>query len=270
MSWVENVKSKFISKSSFSLLPYDPHPSWGKRNKVAIERKGYYVSDSFWVIAPTPEAQRKHITHEVVAAVLNWDVSNAWIVEHLKSPAIPRRALETIPFPSNLSEDDCKALIDIVRELENLAFANKPVLAEITQLIDDIFKKAYRLDEGTFNRLRKITEWDYDPLTTLDLQSDRKRVNWTLSGVVKSVNLEQATITLWLEGFDELQTVQIVPSMPGWMLRPDAAFSTRIFDEYLENDNIGQAVIDWNTFIPQSYTYLSGEELFAKLTAIVQ
>lgn len=252
------------------LLPYDPHPSWGKRNKVAIERKGYYVSDSFWVIAPTPEAQSKHITHEVVAAVVNWDVSNAWIVEHLKSPAIPGRALKTIPFPSNLSEDACKTLTDIVRELENLVSANKPVPTEITQLIDNIFKKAYHLDEGTFKRLRKITEWDYDPLTTLDLQSDRKRVNWTLSAVVKSVNLEQSTITLWLEGFDELQAVQIVPSMPGWMLRPNVAFSTRISDEHLENGNISQAIIDWDTFIPQSYTYLSEEELFAKLTAIVQ
>jgi type I restriction-modification system DNA methylase subunit len=252
------------------LLPYDPHPSWGKRNKVAIERKGYYVSDSFWVIAPTHEAQYRHITHEVVAAVLNWDVSNAWIVEHLKSPAISRRTLETIPFPTNLSEDDCGSLVALIRELENLAFANKPTSTEIMQLIDDILKKAYGLDDRTFNRLRKIADWDYNPLTTLDLQPDRRKVNWALSGIVKSINLEHATITLWLEGFDELQTVQIVPSMPGWMLRPDAAFSTRILDEYLENGNIDQAVINWDTFKPQSYTYLSKEELFTKLTTIVQ
>jgi hypothetical protein len=252
------------------LLPYHPHSSWGRRNKVAIERNGFYVSDSFWVIAPTLEAQRKHVTHEVVAAVLNWDVSNAWIVEHLQGPEIPKRALETIPFPFGLSEDDCKVLTDIVRKIEGLATVNKPVSAEIIQLIDNIFKKAYHLDETTFERLRTITEWDKNPAITLDLQPDRTKVNWALSGIVKSVNIEQATITLWLEGFDELQTVQIVPSMPGWMLRSGAAFSTRISEDYLEDGNISQAIIDWDTFTPQSYTYLSGEELFAKLTAIVQ
>ena len=167
------------------LLPYDPHPSWGRRNKVAIERRGYYVSDSFWVITPTLEAQYKHITHEVVAAVLNWDVSNAWIVEHLKSPAIPKRGLATIPFPLDLSKDDCEALTDLVRKLEAFASVNKPVPAEITQLLDNIFKRAYHLDEATFNRLRIIAEWDKNPLKTLDLQSDHTGVNWTLSGIVK-------------------------------------------------------------------------------------
>jgi hypothetical protein len=252
------------------LFPYNPYPSWGKRNKVAIERNEYYVSNSFWVIVPTLEAQQEHITHEVVAAVLNWDVCNAWVLEYLKSSAIPKRALETIPFPVNLSEDDCKILTDIVRKIEGLARANETVPVEITQLMDNIFKEAYHLDETTFRRLRAITEWDKNTVETLDRQPDRTKVNWTLSGIVMSIDIEQATITLWLDGFDELQTVQIVPSMPGWMLRSGAAFSTRIPEDYLDDGNINHAFNDWDTFIPQSYTYLSGEELFAKLTAFIQ
>ena len=58
--------------------------------------------------------------------------------------------------------------------------------------------------------------------------------------------------------------------MPGWMLRYGAAFRTRISEDYLEEGNINQALIDWDTFIPQPYAYLSGEELFAKFTALIE
>jgi type I restriction-modification system DNA methylase subunit len=252
------------------LLPYDPHPSWGKRNKVAIERESHYVSDSFWVITPNSAAELKHITHEVIAAILSWDVSNAWIIEHLKSPAVPKRALEAIPFPTNLSEVDCQDLTDAIKELENSAFADKALSLEVTQKIDIILKKAYHLDDATFERLRKVTEWDTNAEITLDRQSNSEKANWFLSGIVKSINRKQGTVTIWLEGFDELQTVQIVPSMPGWLLRPNAAFRTKISDEYVEEGNIDQAIIDWSTFSPQPHTYLSEEELFAKFTTILQ
>ena len=71
------------------------NPSWGKRTKVAIERRGYYVSDNFFVLAPKKEAK---ITIEVITAVVDWYVSNAWIIEHLKHPKIVIRAVRTIPF----------------------------------------------------------------------------------------------------------------------------------------------------------------------------
>lgn len=247
------------------LVPYDPNPTWGKRARVAIERKGYYVSDSFWVIAPTSMAQRLHITCEVLAAVLSWDVSNAWIVEHLKSPAIPKRAINTIPFPKDLSEEDCKNLTQAVLQLEKAAHANQPEPEEANQTIDVILKAAYRLDEVTFERLRQVKEWDRKPQITLDPQPDPGKANWSLSGSVDSIDAEQGTITLWMEGFDELQTVRIVPSMPGWMLRPDAAFDTKIPRAYVRKDGIDPDSIDWGTFQPHPYTYLSEEELLDEL-----
>jgi hypothetical protein len=79
------------------LVAYDPDTTWGKRNKLAIEREHHYPSDSFWVVVPNIFAKQQGITCEVLAAVLNWDVSNAWIVEHLRSPAIPKRVISSIP-----------------------------------------------------------------------------------------------------------------------------------------------------------------------------
>ena len=62
------------------LLVSDPNASWGQRALVAIERRGYYPSHSFWVLVPQ-KSQPNHITLEVIAAVVSWYVSNAWIVD---------------------------------------------------------------------------------------------------------------------------------------------------------------------------------------------
>jgi type I restriction-modification system DNA methylase subunit len=252
------------------LLPYDPHPSWGKRNKVAIERKNHYVSDSFWVVAPNARSQAMSITCEVLAAILNWDVSNAWIVEHLKSPTIPKRALETIPFPKDLSEHDCHMLTEAVRKLEEAAALNKNAPFEVTQTIDTILKRAYRLDDATFERLRKVIEWDEQPQTTFDPEPDRDSATWIISGIVDSINAEQGTITLWMEGFRELQTVQIVPAMPGWLLRPNAAFRTKIPHKFVRQGSINRDTIDWGIFQPQPYAYMSEEELLEELGNLLQ
>ncbi len=265
----KNKDSKRDKEHSFTgmkvLVPYDPNPTWGKRVRVAIERRNHYLSDSFWVIAPMPFAYSMHITCEVLAAVLSWDVSNAWVIEHLKSPAIPKRAMNTIPFPKDLSKEDCEDLTQAVLQLEKAAYANEPEPEEANQTIDTILKAAYHLDETTFERLRLVKEWDRNPHITLDPQPDSSKANWRLSGSVDSIDAVQGTITLWMEGFHDLQTVRIVPSMPGWMLRPGAAFDTKIPRVYVRKGSIDLDAIDWGTFQPHLYTYMSEEELLDEL-----
>ncbi len=251
------------------LVPYDINSSWGKRIRAAIERKGYYVSDHFYVVAPISLAQERHITHEVVAAVLNWDVSNAWIVEHLKNPAIPKRVVDTIPFPEDLSEEDCKSLTQAVLQLEFAAYANLAEPIEATQTIDAVLKRAYHLDDATFTRLRQVKEWDSKPQITLDLPSDNDEANCFISGIVDSINAAQGTITLWLKGFDELQTVQIIPSMPGWILRPGIAFRTETPRKYIKDGIIDTDTPAWGIFRPQPYTYMSEEELLGQFTSLL-
>lgn len=250
-----------LFKAEKVLMAYDVDTTWGKRIKIAIERKGYYVSDSFYVIVPNSMARNMHITVEVLAAVLNWDVSNAWIVEHLKSPAIPKRIVDSIPFPRNLSEDDCKALTNAVKELEQAAVDDKSAPVSATEVIDTILKAAYHLDETTFKRLRMVAEWDDNPQITLDVQPDRDNADSFVSGFVEDVNAQEGTITFDIKGFDEFQEVRIVPSMPGWLLRSGATFYTRIPRRYVKQGYIDFVAVDWDTFRPQTYTYLSETEL---------
>lgn len=263
------LKKEYILVGTKVLMVYDPDTSWGKRNKLAIERKHYYPSDSFWVIAPNAFGKHQGITCEVLAAVLNWYVSNAWIVEHLKSPAIPKRARESIPFPKYLSSHDLQMLTEAVWKIEEAALHNQEAPQDTIQLIDTILKAAYHLDDATFERLRKVSEWDSKPQITLDNQPNLANATWTPGGVVKSVQAEEGTITLWIEGFQELQTVKIVPAMPGWMLRSGATFRTRIPDKYLDEDRIEPENIDWGTFQPQPYIYMNERELFAELSHLL-
>jgi N-6 DNA Methylase len=265
----ERDKERFLAGVKV-LVPYDVNPSWGKRARVAIERKGYYVSDHFYVIVPTSLAQEKHITHEVVAAVLNWDVSNAWIVEHLKNPAIPKRIMDTVPFPEDLSEEDCRSLTQAVLQLESAADSNLAETMEAMQTIDTVLKKAYHLDDATFARLRQVKEWNSKPQITLDPPPVNDEANCFISGVVDSINAAQGTITLWLKGFNELQIVQIAPSMPGWMLRPGIAFRTEIPRQYTKQGIIDTDTTAWGTFRPQPYTYMSEEELLGQFTSLLR
>lgn len=261
----EKDKEKYL-KGTKILVASDPHPSWGRAVKVAIERKGYFVSNSFWVIVPITAAQNRHITHEVLAAVLSWHVSNAWIVGYLRYPWIPERAINTVPIPSNLSEDDCGALTEAVRKIEAAAFADRPTPSEAIETIDAILKAAYHLDDATFERLRKITEWNSKSEITLDIQPDRNKANWFTSGIVDRVDAEQGSITFWIDGFDELQTVKIIPSMPGWILRPGAAFFTKIPDDWVEKGRIDQDAVGWGIFRPQPYMYMSEDELLEEVS----
>ena len=264
------LNKKHIFEDSKVLVVHSPDPSWGKRAKVAIERKGYYVSGSFWIVSPLPDAEKVLVTNEVLAAILSWDVSNAWLIERMTSLGIPEYAMNTIPFPKNLSQNECEVLKEAILKLEAAAKVDQAVPLEATQTIDNLLKSAYHLDDATFERLRKISEWDQNPLNTLDPVYDANKTSWILSGVVDNINAEEETITLWMEGFEELQTVQIVPSMPGWMLRPGAAFRTKIPRDYVTVGRIDPDTTDWGVFRPQPYTYMSEEDLFAELSHILQ
>lgn len=242
------------------LLVSDPNASWGQRAIVAIERKGYYPSHSFWVLVPK-EQQPDYISLEVVAAIVSWYVSNAWVVEHLKATFIPSLAIQSIPFPK-LHVATCMELTKAVQRLE-VAAQNAEQDFEAQQIIDHILKAAYGLDDATFERLRMIAQWDEFDVEQLRKQPPNPAELLDVTGGVESVNAQEGLITLWLNGFPGFQTVPIADAMPGWMLRPGAAFKARI-----PQDNFRQQSLEgvkWFNIVPQEYTYLSEDELIDEL-----
>ncbi|MGH7492168.1 MAG: HsdM family class I SAM-dependent methyltransferase [bacterium] len=243
------------------LLISDPNPSWGKRAKVAIDRRGFYASNHFWIFIPKPNLSQK-ISLEVLAAVLSWEVSNAWLVESFRNPWIQKRILNDIPFPS-LSEEDCQRLERAIIEIE--AAAHREELASQAQsVLDDVLKKAYELDEKTFQILRNVMKWDSHASTTIDqpLPPDPKTI-FRVSGQVQAANASEETITLWFDGIPGIFTVPIVDEMSGWFLREDAAFRAEVSAQPLRNRD-GRNLKWWNIH-PKEYTYLSEDELLQKI-----
>ena len=247
------------------LITSKPDPSWGKRTKVVIERKKYYVSDNFIVVVPKPEAEKRYISHEVVAAVMNWKISNAWIVEHLKYTKIPMFAIESIPFPP-LSKEDCEVLTEAVREIEESTVIHGKNSDNAYSRIDEILIAAYDLKGEEYDRIKSIYKWDTNPMPTLDKEPDTSAM-WKTTGVVDSIDAQKGIITLWINDFDELQTVPISPSMPGWLLRPDAAFRTCIPRESVRKRSLENVYL--GKFSPQDYTYLDEKEIFGKLEMVL-
>lgn len=254
------VDNQKILASEKVLINALANPSWGKRVKGVIDRKGFYVSHNFIILSP--KENNPQITLEVLAAIVDWKVSNAWLLEHLKHTQFPMRAIKTIPFP-DLSSDDCIILTKAVNDIENAWIHGEDYPPYALQTIDDVLRKAYRLDIETYERLSLIAEWDLKSPATLDLQFN-SAAKWGISGVVDNIDAENGKITLWFDGFDELQAVPIVPVMPGWLLRPEIAFRTSVPRACIDKRSL-ENNISWGFFYPQDYAYLNEEEAFAEL-----
>jgi hypothetical protein len=248
------------------LMVSDPDPTWGHRTKVAIERHGYYPSDGFWVVVPKP-TQIGHDSLEVVAAVLGWLVSNAWILEHLKAPKISSRAVRSIPFPRHLGVAECNRLRAAVREMEEVAhFGGDPSRPQT--VIDQILSAAYELDEMTLNWLRRVSNWDGWNLAGPAEPPPDPSTLVSVCGGVEAVDASAGTLTLWLDTLPGLHETPIVDKMPGWMLRPGAEFRARVSDDLYRRRT--PAGLRWAWIGAQEYGYLTEEELLKRISASLQ
>jgi type I restriction-modification system DNA methylase subunit len=260
-------KSKNISKNDFSL-----YVQWGKRVKLIIKPNKDAASEFLYLIDPTPTIWNWtfHMTEEVLTAILGWDVSNVWVIDHTRSSDVLTYIIQNIPIPRELSEQDCRILTNAILTLEEtkwMMHSTSPATSQAHDEIDTILRKAYRLDDSTFQRLRQVTQWMDRSYITLDVPPDLSKANWFTSGVVEDVIAANNQIQLWVDGFDDLQIVDIVPSMPGWMLRPEAAFLTKFPREFRKRRKIDPTNINWAYFHPQPYMYMNEDEL---LTGISQ
>lgn len=250
------------------ILTSNQNPSWGNRARVAIERKGYYISDHFWGIVPRTTPATAHINHEVIAAILSWLVSNAWIVDQLKHPKILRRTLERLPFPRDMDKRACSRLTSAARRLEEAAGAGEPEPQDALDAIDEVLTSAYQLDAEILEHLRLISTWSDASPETLDEQRDVS-ADTLVSGIVDDIDAHHSRITLWLQDIDGLVTVPITAGMPGWMLRREAAFQVYLRRDMLSTHRLSPDKVLWGTFQPQPNAYLDAEDLLEALNGLL-
>ncbi|MBI4673067.1 MAG: SAM-dependent DNA methyltransferase [Chloroflexi bacterium] len=252
------LKNRKLLEDPKVLMVALPNTSWGKRAKVAIERKGYFASENFWVFVPKNDS----VSLEVLAAVLSWDVSNAWIIEGLKAPKIRKQTLESIPFP-HLTPNDSQRLTNAVKQIEDAIQKGKDT-TRYHRLMDELLLHAYGLSELQFRRLRSVMEWDKRTQKIIAHKRPSPEGLFRVTGQVDQVNADQGHITLWFDGIPGTHTVPIVDSMPGWMLRAGSAFRAEVSYEALRHENWRQ--LKWWNIRPKEYNYLAEDEVLLRLT----
>lgn len=248
------------------LLLADPNPSWGKRMKLGIERNGAFPGGGFFAIAPKKDAP---ISIECLAAVVRWRVSNAWVVEHLRYPWINTHTLGNVSIPKSLLSDRLLAtrLKTLILRVERAASGGRTE-TDAEREIDGILRAAYGItDESVWERLCAVYQWDKvgDNTPSFDQPSSAASADWSVEGAVEAVDVAQGTLTLWVSGFDDLQTVPLCPQFPGWMLRVGAKFRTMVPSLEARKGQLNGDV--WGVIEPANYTYLSIEEMTADLNA---
>ena len=270
----EVEKPQFEDRDLFSvpkvLLVSDPNPSWGKRLKVAIERRGYLASESFFVIGSRNEYSG--ITPEILAAVIRWKVCNAWVLERLRYPKINKRVLETMPFPKSLlsSPAELKKLSAAFVQIERAAQRGQTDNSAERET-DKILRRAYGLEgEQLWNRLVTVYQWDTvgNNVISFDEPVISIQADWVVQGAVLDVHVEREEITFWLNSFNKPQTVPIVPAMPGWLLRPDVKFIAKVpATEVCSRKLTGKF---WGRFEPEQFTYLNQAESARMVDAMLR
>jgi hypothetical protein len=270
----ELEKPRFEDRDIFEqpkvILVSAPDPSWGRRVKLAIERRGCFVSESFFVIGSRRDTPI--VEPEVLAAVIRWKVCNAWVVERLRYPKIQKWVVDTMPFPKSLlsSSSEQKKLITAFLRIERAAQKGQSDNSAERET-DAILRRAYGLDnEQIWRRLSAIYQWD--TIGNLAISFDEpvvsNQADWIVQGAVLDVHPEREEITFWLNSFNKPQIVPIVPAMPGWLLRPDVKFISKVPTAETRSGKLTGKF--WGRFEPEQFTYLDRTEAARMVNALIK
>jgi hypothetical protein len=259
------IRVRALLGSAKVLINSTTNPSWGRRLTAAIDRQGYYISDKFWGLVPSEEGIRAGVNLEVLAAVLSWHVANGWIAGSLRHGKIPRPAIGRIPFPREIPAEAVEALTRAVKTIEDPARDTEAPGA--WALIDRVLAAAYGISDRSLEKLRLVGAFSGQtgPAAVVPVAPPSP---WHVEGVVEEVSAEGQTLTVWLNGFDNLQEVHIQPHMPAWLLREGAAFRTAISDAAWQARDL-TADPRFGRFSVAPYTYLDEGEVLDRLAGHV-
>jgi hypothetical protein len=235
---------------------------------AAIDRDKLIVTENFHYVLPSGKA-----TAEELAAVFNSMLANAWYSSRNYHRDITLKYLNGMPFP-RFEGQQKQEIRQLVRRIVKLKRSIPGVSVEelrrdITK-IDDIVFDAYGLAREERKQLRTwMTQfrrpgWEWqgirlEPRASIPYEGRQ----WRLSGEIEVVDAEHQTVSLWTQGLGAAIEIPIPSTMPGWALRPHAAFLASIPWEQRHETNLSK--VKWLNFWPLDFGYLSDEELFSAL-----
>lgn len=211
-----------------------PTSRW--RLRAAVDREGFFVSQGMYILFAKEGAA---VDLEVLAAVLNSHVANAFIDSFARKRWITEKTIEGIPIP-RLSDRQKEDIIVAVRAIENatktigrednLSSEKEIIVRKSMSMIDAILLDAYGLSdteqERLLNFLKAAPEEKERPTLssgTMDLGKVTGRIYW--------VNSITQTMQVWILGYGnttEPEILKISDNLPGWALRGNVDFEATI------------------------------------------
>jgi len=264
-------KSEHFKQPAKLVMNATRNPGNPWRFYAAIDRDRFVATENFHYVLPA-----ESVTIEELAAVFNSMVANAWYSSHNYHRDITLRYLKRMPFPSfsEQQREEIRSLVGQITEMkQSLHTSSEDIRRRIIRL-DEIVFDAYCLNSEERTQVhdwmdrfpRPGQEWEGKPLV-LDVSEESapyQRRQWRLIGEVKAVKAERGTVSLWTQGRDGPKEILIPSTMPGWALRPGAAFLGSIPWEQRHETDVSK--IKWLGFRPLEFGYLSDDELTALLT----
>ena len=270
----QNLESVFASQKSKILVNANRAPGNPWRIYAAIDDFGYFPSQGFYCVM----LQDRFVTWEELVAVLNSSLANAWVDGHNRRRWIGKDTLQKMPFPSftdSMRASVCNLVTEIMA-LKKRTLPNSPrrdceveTIRKLVLDLDGIVCDAFEVDESGRRMLRGYFaghrrpgfEWKGKELSEVEAAAASNGRTWTVTGQVIQTEAELGTLTLWVRGYQNNQPfcIPIPESMPGWALRPEAAFEAEIpwSCRYAED----LPVSDLTDFRPLDYSFMEPEEL---------
>ncbi len=211
-----------------------PTSRW--RLRAAIDREGYFVSQVMHLLFVKQGASADL---EVLAAVLNGHVANAFIDSFARKRWITEKNIEGIPIP-RLSDRRKNDIIEAVRTIEKAkkSMARRgDLISELemtvrtsTKNIDAILFEGYGLSDMERKRMLDFLEAG-DEEHGRPIVSSRLLDLGKVTGRIYRVDPESQTMQVWILGYGnttEPEDLSIPDSLPGWALRGNMDFEATI------------------------------------------
>ena len=264
----------FASPYSKILMNSGRAPGNPWRIYAAIDGYGYFPGHGFYCVMPKDES----VSLEELVAILNSSMANAWVDSRNRGRWIGKDTLKNMPFPVfNDSIRDSviaggteimalkqRELVGSTRHHSN-AIAIRKLVLTIDELILDAFKvgeEGRKMLRGYFAGYRRPgLEWHAYRQPKDEAAPTSTGRKWTVTGQVLQVDAENDALTLWVRGYQDSEPfrIRIPEDMPGWALRPEAAFEAEIPWESRNADEL--PVNDLTNFRPLDFSYAQPEEL---------
>ncbi len=269
-----DLESIFGSPNSKVLVNSGRAPGNPWRMYAAIDEVGYFPAQGIHCVIPKDGSVRL----EELVAILNSSVANAWVDSRNRRRWLSMATLAGIPFPT-FTESMRQVVIARVREIMALKqpqlvgsaryYTDVEVIRDLVLSVDDIVCNAFGVSDQGRDMLSKYfagyprhgLEWkDYIETTDGDSTTSNGR-KWSVTGQVIHVDAGNDALTLWVRGYKDSQPFRIpIPeAMPGWALRPEAAFDADIPWQSRGSDDL--PVTDLTNFRPIDFSYSRPEEL---------